>query len=54
MNPVFTFTQTSGGLLIAVDAAKAGALLEKMLRENIAAAAIGEVVAEAKGRISVR
>jgi len=46
--------QTSGGLLIAVDAARAGVLLEKMLRENISAAVIGEVVAKPKGRISVR
>lgn len=46
--------QTSGGLLIAVDAAKAESLLSKLLAAGIAdTAAIGKVVAEPKGRIKV-
>jgi len=46
--------QTSGGLLIAVPAARAEKLLEKMHKEGIGEAAIiGEVVAEPKGKILV-
>jgi len=47
--------QTSGGLLISVPAKKAMGLLEKMHEAGISEAAIiGEVVAEPKGRITVR
>jgi len=47
--------QTSGGLLIAVPADRAEALLDRMHREGVAeAAVIGEVVAEPKGKIRVR
>jgi selenide,water dikinase len=46
--------QTSGGLLIAVPAKKAAKLLKKLHEEGITAAAIiGEVAAEKKGRIRV-
>ena len=46
--------QTSGGLLISVPERKAAALLERMHKEGIEAAAIiGEVIAEPKGKISV-
>ena len=46
--------QTSGGLLIAVPAKKAQKLLKRLHEEGITAAAIiGEVVAEKKGRIRV-
>jgi selenide,water dikinase len=47
--------QTSGGLLIAVPAKKAQKLLKRLHEEGITAAAIiGEVTAEPKGRIRVR
>ena len=47
--------QTSGGLLIAVPEEKAAGLLEKLHKAGVAAAAIiGEVAAEPKGRIRVR
>jgi len=47
--------QTSGGLLIAVPAARAEALLKKMRDSGVTGAAIiGEVVAEPKGKILVR
>jgi len=47
--------QTSGGLLMAVAAPKAEDLLHKLHKKGIEAAAIiGEVVAEPKGRIIVR
>jgi selenide,water dikinase len=47
--------QTSGGLLMAVPAAKAEKLLKKLNREGIKEAAlIGGVVAEPAGRIRVR
>lgn len=46
--------QTSGGLLIAVPKAKASRLLEKLHSRGVSAAAvIGEVTAENKGRIKV-
>jgi selenide, water dikinase len=46
--------QTSGGLLIAVDESKAGALLGAIKESDCDAAIIGEVVAAPVGRISVR
>jgi selenide,water dikinase len=47
--------QTSGGLLIAVDEGKAADLLARLKKEGVTEAAIiGEVVAEPKGRITVR
>jgi selenide,water dikinase len=47
--------QTSGGLLISVPEPKAWRLLESLHQEGISEAAIiGEVVAEPKGRMSVR
>jgi selenide,water dikinase len=47
--------QTSGGLLIAVPAAKTAGLLKKLHSAGVAEAAIiGEVAAEPKGRIIVR
>jgi selenide, water dikinase len=47
--------QTSGGLLMAVSKIKAAKMLEKLHQEGVAdAAIIGEVVAEPKGRITVR
>ena len=47
--------QTSGGLLISVPKPKAPLLLDKMHKAGInEAAIIGEVVAEPKGKISVR
>jgi selenide,water dikinase len=47
--------QTSGGLLIAVPRAEAESLVQRMRRGGVEAAAIiGEVVAEPKGRIVVR
>ena len=47
--------QTSGGLLIAVPAAKAAGLLKKLHSGGVTeAAVIGEVTAEPKGRIVVR
>ena len=46
--------QTSGGLLISVSKQKAAALVERMHKEGIeAAAVIGEVIAEPKGKIIV-
>ncbi len=47
--------QTSGGLLIAVPEVKAADLLERLRKEGVAEAVIiGEVVAEPKGRITVK
>jgi len=47
--------QTSGGLLIAVSAEKAPALVKRMRDEDISEAAIiGEIVAEPKGKIVVK
>jgi selenide,water dikinase len=47
--------QTSGGLLISVPEKKASRLLERMHEDGITEAVIiGEVVAESKGRISVK
>jgi selenide,water dikinase len=47
--------QTSGGLLIAVPKAKVSRLLKRLHEEGIVeAAVIGEVVAEPRGRISVK
>jgi selenide,water dikinase len=47
--------QTSGGLLIAVDPANEGALVEDLRRRGTpAAAVIGRTVAGEPGRISVR
>ncbi len=47
--------QTSGGLLIAVPAAKAAGLLKKLRSAGVAeAVVIGEVAAEPRGRIQVR
>ena len=46
--------QTSGGLLISVPEPKAAALVERMRKEGVEAAAIiGEVIAEPKGKIIV-
>jgi selenide,water dikinase len=46
--------QTSGGLLICVDAASADALLDKIKEKNMArAAVIGEVVSDPKEKIIV-
>ena len=46
--------QTSGGLLISVPEQKAAALVERMHKEGVEAAAIiGEVIAEPKGKIIV-
>ncbi len=46
--------QTSGGLLISVPGPKAAALVERMHKEGVEAAAIiGEVIAEPKGKIIV-
>ncbi len=47
--------QTSGGLLISVPSPEAGELLEILRREGIdEAAIIGEIVAEPKGKITVK
>jgi selenide,water dikinase len=47
--------QTSGGLLIALPAANAGELLDKMHEEDINdAAIIGEILEKPKGQIAVR
>jgi len=55
MQDILYDPQTSGGLLIAVPQAEAQSLAERMRREGIeAAAVVGEVVVEPKGRIVVR
>jgi selenide, water dikinase len=47
--------QTSGGLLLAVPKAKSARLLKKLQSKGVSAAAvIGEVVGEGKGRITVK
>jgi len=54
MSDILFDPQTSGGLLIAVPKAQAGALAAKMREEGVEdATVIGEVVAEPKGRVKV-
>jgi selenide,water dikinase len=54
LNDILYDPQTSGGLLIAIAAAKAPALLKKLRAAgDTAAAIIGEVVAKPKGKIKV-
>jgi selenide,water dikinase len=45
--------QTSGGLLMAVPAARYQALLDALAKRGVAAATIGEIVAESGGKIAV-
>jgi len=54
LQDIFFDPQTSGGLLIAVPKAKASRLLKKLQSKGVSAAAIiGKVVGEHKGRIRV-
>jgi selenide,water dikinase len=55
LQDIFFDPQTSGGLLMAVPKAKASRLLKKLLSSGVSAAAvIGEVTTENKGRITVK
>ena len=55
MQDILFDAQTSGGLLICLEAVKAERLLDKLRNEGIAdAAIIGEVVSEPEGKVSLR
>ena len=55
MQDILFDAQTSGGLLICLEAVKAERLLDKLRNEGIAdAAIIGEVVSKPRGRVSLK
>jgi selenide,water dikinase len=55
LEPVFYDPQTSGGLLMCVKGAEAGAVLQKLRKRGVRnAAVIGRVVAKSEGKIILK